>query len=122
MEKSKSKIWKLILCGCAVGAANSVFGGGGGMIAVPLLEKTGIPAQKAHATAILVILPVSLLSFVLYAARGIYNAAVLVPTAIGVTVGGIIGAKLLGKLPKKTVGIVFAVLQAIAGVWLFGFR
>lgn len=121
MEASKGKIRNLIVCGCAVGAANSVFGGGGGMLAVPLLERTGLPSRKAHATAILVILPVSLLTFILYALRGIYDFSVLVPTAIGVTVGGFIGAKLLGRLPQKAVGIVFACLQAFAGAWLFFF-
>ena len=121
MVKSKSNIRKLIICGCAVGTANSVFGGGGGMLAVPLLEQTGISSQKAHATAILVILPVSILTFILYAIRGIYDFSVLIPTALGVTVGGFLGAKLLGKLPRKTVAIVFAVLQALAGAWMFGF-
>ena len=87
MEKSKKKIYKLIACGCAVGTANSVFGGGGGMLAVPLLEKTGISSQTAHATAILVILPVSLLTFILYAVRGIYDFSVLIPTALGVKIG-----------------------------------
>ena len=100
MEKSKGKIWKLGICGCAVGIANSVFGGGGGMLAVPLLEKTGMPSQRAHATAILVILPVSLLTFILYAIKGIYDFSVLIPTALGVTFGGFLGAKLLGILPQ----------------------
>ena len=104
--------------GTAVGAANSLFGGGGGMIAVPLLQKLGLQQKQAHATAILVILPISLLSFVLYAVRGFYEGAVLIPTAIGVTAGGFIGAKLLGKLPTKAVGLAFAVLQAVAGVFL----
>ena len=122
MEKSKGKIWKLGSCGCAVGIANSVFGGGGGMLAVPLLEKTGMPSQRAHATAILVILPVSLLTFILYAIKGIYDFSVLIPTALGVTFGGFLGAKLLGKLPQKTVGILFGCLQVFAGAWLFFFR
>ena len=122
MEKSKGKILKLSVCGCAVGIANSVFGGGGGMLAVPLLEKTGMPSQRAHATAILVILPVSLLTFILYAIKGIYDFSVLIPTALGVTFGGFLGAKLLGKLPQKTVGILFGCLQVFAGAWLFFFR
>ena len=122
MEKSKGKIWKLGICGCAVGIANSVFGGGGGMLAVPLLEKTGMPSQRAHATTILVILPVSLLTFILYAIKGIYDFSVLIPTALGVTFGGFLGAKLLGKLPQKTVGILFGCLQVFAGAWLFFFR
>jgi uncharacterized membrane protein YfcA len=35
-----------------------------------------------------------------------------------VTAGGFLGAKLLGKMPAKTVNLVFAVLQAIAGIFL----
>ena len=108
-----------LVCGGAVGAANSLFGGGGGMIAVPLLGKTGLDEKRAHATAILLILPISWFSFVLYAWRGYFEPSVLIPTALGVTAGGLLGAKLLGKLPVKTVNIVFALLQALAGVFLF---
>lgn len=119
MEKVSVENVKKITCGIVVGAANSFFGGGGGMIAVPLLHKTGLPEKRAHATAILIILPISVMSFLLYAWRGIYDFSVLLPTAIGVTAGGIFGAKLLGKLPVKTVNLVFAALQAAAGFFLF---
>ena len=122
MEKSAGKRWERIVCGCAAGAANSVFGGGGGMLAVPLLQKTGLPARKAHATAILVILPVSLFSFALYAVRGIVDFSVLIPAAFGVTAGGALGAFLLGRLPRNIVALVFALLQAFAGAWLLFFR
>lgn len=122
MEKSKWRTTQRVVCGTVVGMANSLFGGGGGMIAVPLLTKTGMDERRAHATAILVILPVSLLSFLFYFFRGLYDFSVLIPTAIGVTVGGSIGAKLLGKLPIKTVNLLFAVLQAAAGVFLFFFH
>ena len=118
MEKERAENGRRVLCGVAVGLANSLFGGGGGMIAVPLLQKTGLEAKRAHATAILWILPVSLLSFVLYAVQGYYRAAVLIPTALGVTAGGILGAQLLGKMPVKAVNLVFAVLQAVAGAFL----
>lgn len=119
MEKSKSDAGKRLVCGAAVGAANSLFGGGGGMLAVPLLTATGLDEKRAHATAILVILPVSLFSFILYALRGFYDAQVLVPTALGVTAGGALGAFLLDKLPVKTVNYIFAALQLAAGVFLF---
>ncbi|MBR2341289.1 MAG: TSUP family transporter [Clostridia bacterium] len=113
--------FKNLLCGMAVGAANGLFGGGGGMLAVPLLQKTGLDGQKAHATAILVILPVSLFSFLLYAIRGFYDFSVLVPTALGVTFGGLLGAKLLKLLPMKIISLVFAFLQAFAGLWMLFF-
>ena len=112
---------KNILCGVAVGSANGLFGGGGGMLAVPLLQKTGLNGQKAHATAILVILPVSLFSFLLYAFNGFYDFSVLVPTALGVTFGGLLGAKLLKLLPMKIISVVFAFLQAFAGIWMLFF-
>ena len=108
-----------IFCGTAVGLANSLFGGGGGMLAVPLLQKNGYEEKSAHATAILVILPVSIFSFILYFFQGLYDFSVLIPTAIGVTAGGIVGAKLLGKMPVKFVNLLFAFLQAVAGVFLF---
>lgn len=112
---------KRIVCGAAVGGANSLFGGGGGMLAVPLLQATGLDEKSAHATAILVILPVSLLSFLLYFIRGFADAGVLIPTALGVTAGGFIGSLLLGKLPTKTVNLIFAALQLLAGAFLFFF-
>ena len=122
MEEKSVKNSKRILCGGAVGVANSLFGGGGGMIAVPMLQKTGLKEKEAHATAILLILPVSLLSFVFYAWKGLYDFSVLIPTSLGVTVGGILGARLLGKLPVKTVNLLFAFLQFAAGVFMFFFK
>ena len=118
MEKSLIEKAESVVYGTAVGAANGLFGGGGGMIAVPLLQRLGLEEKRAHATAILWILPISLLSFVLYAARGYYRAEVLIPTALGVTAGGFLGAKLLGKMPVKWVNLVFAFLQATAGAFL----
>ena len=122
MEKSKWITTKRVACGAVVGTANSLFGGGGGMIAVPLLQKTGLEEKRAHATAILLILPISLFSFSFYALQGLYDTSVLIPTALGVTAGGILGANLLGKLSVKTVNLIFAALQAIAGIALFLFR
>ena len=106
------------LTGATVGAVNGLFGGGGGMIAVPALQRLGLSEKEAHATAILVILPVSAFSFLLYAIRGFLDFQVLIPTAFGVFFGGLLGARLLQKLPVKMVNLVFAALQAFAGFWL----
>ena len=122
MEEKMAKQGKRIVCGGAVGLANGLFGGGGGMIAVPMLQNTGLDEKGAHATAILLILPVSLLSFFFYVWKGLYDFSVLIPTALGMTAGGVLGAWLLGKLPVKIVNVVFACLQALAGVSMFFFR
>ncbi|MBR2904185.1 MAG: sulfite exporter TauE/SafE family protein [Clostridia bacterium] len=119
MEKKKSKIlMRAVACGGLVGLANSLFGGGGGMITVPLLKGLGLTEKEAHATAILVILPVSLLSFFIYLVRGYFVAEVAIPSALGVLVGGLLGAKLLQGLPTRWIAVVFAFLQALAGAWL----
>ena len=122
METGKNGKFSRPISGVLVGLANSLFGGGGGMLAVPLLGKTGLNEKQSHATAILVILPVSLLSFFLYAFKGYCNFQVLIPTAIGVFFGGILGAKWLKNLPTSTVNILFALLQALAGIFLCFFR
>ncbi len=121
MEKGKEKIGRRLLCGSGVGIANGLFGGGGGMLAVPMLRGLGLDEKRAHATAILLILPVSLLSFFLYAIRGAYELSLLIPTALGVTAGGGLGAALLGRLPVKAINLIFALLQLVAGLFLFFF-
>ena len=118
MREEKSADLKSVLCGAATGAANGLFGGGGGMIAVPLLRAQGLNEKQAHATAIAVILPVSLLSFLLYAIKGFFDFSVALPVAAGGFAGGFAGAKLLSFLPEKAVFYVFTGLQLIAGLWL----
>lgn len=102
--------------GALVGAANGLLGGGGGMLAVPLLRAGGLPARKAHATAIAVIAPASLVSGAVYLLFGFIPAPVLVPVALGVALGGAIGAKLLFVLPVRAVTVLFALLMVVAGV------
>lgn len=116
-EKAKPNV-KSIAAGSLVGLVNGLFGGGGGMIAVPALQSVGMEDKSAHATALLVILPVSALSFLFYVFGGFLDASVFLPTALGVFFGGLLGAKLLSGMKTKWVNLVFALLQAAAGVWM----
>jgi uncharacterized membrane protein YfcA len=117
MEEKKGRLFKWTVGGF-VGGANSLFGGGGGMLAVPLLEKTGKRGKQAHATAILLILPISFLSFLLYFFSGEYDFSIAIPLALGSFVGGILGAKLLAVLPEKQIAIAFGILQVLSGIWM----
>ncbi len=106
-----------ILTGMIAGIVNGLFGGGGGMIVVPMLIKLlDCPPKKAHATAILIILPLSITSGIIYAVFGNLNLRVGIPVGIGVVLGGVVGALLLSKLSSKVVIIIFSILMAAAGV------
>ena len=107
---------KRLAGGGAVGLVNGVFGGGGGMVAVPLLERIeGRGTAAAHASAIACILPASLVSVVIYLIAGLAPWHILLPTAIGAVMGGVLGAKLLPVLPPRAVDAVFALLMLLAG-------
>ena len=102
--------------GALVGFINGFFGGGGGMLCVPLLEKAlGVPTKSSHATAILIILPISIASAVTYILGGCADWQATAIASIGVITGGAVGAVLLGKLRSGIVGIVFAVIMIVAG-------
>ncbi|MDE7296680.1 MAG: sulfite exporter TauE/SafE family protein [Clostridia bacterium] len=109
---------KLLGGGALTGAANGLFGGGGGMIAVPVLEKSGMGALFAHATAIAVILPVCLVSGAVYLWFVPIPISQLLPIALGMTAGGLLGARLLPAVSAAGVTYIFAVLMLAAGVRL----
>lgn len=111
------KLMRRLIGGSAVGAANGIFGGGGGMIAVPLLERIeGRGEKQAHATAIALILPACLVSAAVYLWAGLIFWDIFLPVALGVLAGGYAGAKLLPVLPTRAVSVLFAALMLAAGV------
>ena len=78
-EKIKEKLY-LILTGVVTGLANGFFGGGGGMIVVPLLTfLLKMKTKSAHATAIAIILPVSVISAIVYFIKGSFDFSVGLP-------------------------------------------
>ena len=99
------------------GAANGFFGAGGGMLVVPCLQYTCRTEEKrAHATAIAVVLPLSVVSAAVYTLRGVRENALVFPVALGVTIGGALGAVLLRKVPKGLLSIIFYGVMIYAGV------
>ena len=117
-SKRKNRPLLSAIFGVAVGAANGLFGGGGGMIAVPALTLTGVPSKKAHATAIAIILPLSLISGAVYLAKGAADPSVILPSCAGVFVGGIVGALLLKKINSRGLPLLFYALMIAAGLKL----
>ena len=118
MQKNKNTFLSIIL-GLIIGFVNGFFGGGGGMIVVPLLTKHYALEQKeAQATAIAVMLPICIASAIIYMFNVKLNFYNLVSCAGGVTLGGTIGAFLLKGASNKTIAFIFAFVMLIAGVKL----
>lgn len=116
-HKLKGNLFKRISSGLLTGAVNGLFGGGGGMVAVPLLKKMlGYEERQAHATAISLIAAVCAASAVVYIFNGYAALNVIIPVAIGSVAGGVLGAFLLEKCPKTIINYIFIALMLAAGV------
>ncbi len=118
MNKTKSNL-PTILIGIVTGFANGLFGSGGGTIVVPSMEKfLKLEEHKAHATAIGIILPLSIISLIIYAWESsiLWNVAII--TSIGGVCGGVVGAKLLGKISSVWLHRIFGLFMLVAAVRL----
>lgn len=114
---SKGRQIAVILAGLAIGVVTGLFGAGGGMLTVPALTFIAKFDEKhSHATAIAVILPLCLISSVVYALGATFENGVVLPTVIGVTIGGVIGALLLKKMSNGAISFLFYALMLFAGL------
>lgn len=120
MKKAKSIIiryLKYAVIGFITGTANGLFGSGGGTIAVPaMVLLLGAEEHKAHATAISIILPLTILSFFFYFTNRHVDWGLTIKVVAGGIVGGFFGAKLLGKCPTGLLGKTFGIFMILAGV------
>jgi len=113
MKKSKLTI----PIGIVVGIANGLFGAGGGTLLVPAMEKLlKFETHKAHATALAVILPLSVISAFLYIWGTDVDWKVVALVSCGGVAGGIIGAKLLKKLDAAWLNILFGAFLAAGSI------
>jgi len=116
MNNPKSQsIWS-VLGGVFIGLLNGLLGAGGGMLAVPLLKKLGLGQTQAHATAVAVIFPLSVLSTAAYLWFRRFEPGdamvFLLPGALGALGGGL----LLAKIPAKWLRKIFACFMIWAGI------
>ena len=113
--KSKSKILSYF-SGILIGAVNGLFGAGGGIIAVPILRKAGLEPKQSHANAVAVILPVSILSGVLYLLEGKVQFSDVSPYILWGLIGSVLGTLGLKKISPLCLGRIFGIFVIYAGV------
>ena len=104
------------IAGAAAGTANGLFGGGGGMVFVPIMARWGgLEPRKLYATCVGVIFPVCLVSAAIYVWRGGVSLGTALPYLAGGLLGGFLGGKLYGKVPVKLLKWLFAAFLFYAG-------
>lgn len=108
---------KLIVIGLITGVCNGLFGSGGGTILVPsMVFLLGLEEHKAHATAILVILPLTILSSVIYYSNNYIDWPTTLKVVSGGMVGSFIGARVFNRIPASALRKIFGAFMIIAAV------
>lgn len=118
-KQSKFLLLWLILSGLVIGWINGFWGGGGGMVCVPvLISILKLPEKSAHATALLIMLPLSICSFVVYMLKGSIDVMMAVQVGGGFVIGGATGALLLKNMSNVILRLVFAGVIIAGGLKL----
>ena len=96
---------------------NGFFGSGGGVLAVEAMTRLGEEEKRAHASAILAILPLCVVSAAVYALHGAIPWRMETWLLLaGGAAGGALGALALDKLPPAWVNLLFTGLILLAGL------
>lgn len=114
MNKPK---WKYMVTGGLAGLANGFFGAGGGLFLVPLLTGwLGLEQRRAFATSVAVILPLCIVSAVVYFQHGDVDLAAAWPYLAGGAAGGLLSGRIFQKVKLVWLRRVFGVLILYGGV------
>ena len=110
----KEKLYEIII-GLFAGIVSGLFASGGGMILVPafiyLLKMKDV---EARATSVICILPMVVTSGFFYYMGNYIDWKIGLFCALGGVIGGIVGAKLLNRLPEKYLKIAFTIFLIYA--------
>lgn len=120
-DKMKKKVKNFVtisLMGMLIGIVNGCFGAGGGMIAVPMLKKVGLDVKESHANAVAVILPITLISGIMYLMKDyvkLSDAISFIPTGV---LGAVLGTLALKKISPLWLKRIFGGFMVWAGIRL----
>ena len=114
----KGKIFVAGSLGLLAGAANGMFGAGGGLIVVPILKKLGLERKEAHSNAVAVIFPITAVSAVLYLLKGNVELSDALPFLPAGLIGALLGTWVIGRISPLWLKRIFGGFMVYAGVRL----
>ena len=119
MREAKFALWKVLLTGALAGFVNGFFGAGGGMLVVPLLiVLVGLADKQAFSSAISIILPLTIVSLVIYAKNGALDIKAALPYLLGGAGGGVLAGLWFRKIPAKALHLILGGVILAGGVRL----
>ena len=90
----------LAVAGLAAGIVTGLFGGGGGMVLVPLLTAlTDLDDQNIFPASVAIIVPICVVSLAATALLGVIPWKAALPYLLGSTVGGVLAGKYGKRIP-----------------------
>ena len=119
MKQENVSLWKCLLAGLAAGFVNGFFGAGGGMVLVPLLIwLVGLPDKLAFSSAISIILPLCVVSLVIYGRHDMLPLSDALPYLLGGAGGVVLAGRCFQKVPAKWLHLALGVVIFLGGVRL----
>lgn len=108
-----------VAIGLVTGVASGYVGLGGGFLMVPLmLAWLNIPMKLASGTSLLAIMLLAIPGAITQGVLGNIDYLAGIATAIGTIPGAYLGARLVSRVPERTLRLVFAVFLAVGAVLL----
>ena len=105
------------IAGAAGGLVNGLFGGGGGMVLLPLLTRwRRLDGRSAFATCVAIIFPMCCVSTAVYLWRVRPELAAVLPYLAGGVAGGLVGGMTFEKVPVRVLKIIFGLFLLYGGV------
>ena len=105
------------LAGAAAGLVNGLFGGGGGSVLLPLLNRWGTLAPRAaFATCLAAIYPMCCVSAVVYLFQVQPALETVLPYLAGGLAGGVAGGLTFQKVPVRLLKALFGDFLVYGGV------
>lgn len=108
-----------VAIGLVAGVASGYVGLGGGFLMVPLmLAWLNIPMKLASGTSLIAVMLIAIPGAITQGVLGNIDYLVGIATAVGTIPGAYLGARLVSRVPERTLRLAFAVFLAIGAALL----